>query len=585
MDDLIALTGPILEKMELLKALNSQFRSSDIVARQKRRERLKEQIQEQIKTARADTLGNVDPQPIEELVLEKYSLDKTINEDRATFARRFHMLGLVHECTVATQKFHSIIAPERQATQNPLPADSIPTPSRSSVVHESLERAEPEREPTVDSPPPLVDDAEPIPTGKRRSFTPRRKSSNLSLNENRPVKRSRRGEITPSLTPARSIEFNAVYQDGEAPVKYRIVQFPFHDGHWYILECKDCGIQFQSVEAVEEAQKHVHANHGRKFDITLEQIVVKLGTHVSGCNAELADKNNACFELSSARAGDTTEAESEDEQHPKTVKPTNEQRKKHKRGRTKGSTNIWKIPTTFKDIDPRVINAKPGDILSWYNSKSQCFVPIMIVPWGPFPRFYFERTLEKIELNTSIPQCYDGAQSTDIAPRPWAPGYEDNGELAHKRSLPGLFFRKEEDFPHDCTSGWVQLNKLKVYDKNCPRTRHKDAVEEYTDYCRKNPPGCAPPLKDNRGPENNSRDNRPSPELGTSEVQSTRHSTQQNNVASTIEEPKIKEDQDKEENEDREEDREERNVSGFRKHYRMGVRRAHIVRSVEVDDH
>jgi hypothetical protein len=81
--------------------------------------------------------------------------------------------------------------------------------------------------------------------------------------------------------------------------------------------------------------------------------------------------------------------------------------------------------------------------------------------------------------------------------------------------------------------------------------------------------------------------------LRISAVQSSRQSTEQFSVAPTIEDVVIKdepavdydhteEEDDGEESEGRE-GRGEKQVSGFRRHYSMGVRRAHIVRSVEVD--
>lgn len=77
-------------------------------------------------------------------------------------------------------------------------------------------------------------------------------------------------------------------------------------------------------------------------------------------------------------------------------------------------------------------------------------------------------------------------------------------------------------------------------------------------------------------------------------VQSSRHSSEQSSIAPTIEDSGIKEEQeeDDEQTEEEKEDGEEsegreeegeKQVSGFRRHYRVGVRRAHIVRSVEVD--
>jgi len=77
--------------------------------------------------------------------------------------------------------------------------------------------------------------------------------------------------------------------------------------------------------------------------------------------------------------------------------------------------------------------------------------------------------------------------------------------------------------------------------------------------------------------------------LRISVFQSSRQSTEEYSVAPTIEDFEIKEepevdyDQTKEEGDGDEIESREGEVSGFRRHYRMGVRRAHIVRSVEVD--
>jgi hypothetical protein len=545
MDDLLAISKSILEKVARLQALDNYFRTPEILARQQRVDQLDELVQQNATRFREDTAGKIDIRPFRALVLEQSKLEEEIEKDKALFTQRLlddwgtvpeGLQSLTASTLSATQDplpADSIPAPSRAplpassiptppAPRAPLPADSMPTPSRSSAVHESLERAEPERDATVGSQPPLTDNAEPIPSRKPRTSASRRRSSNISRDDNRPVKRSRRGEITPSLTPDRSIEFNEVYQGGHAPAKYRIVQFPFHQGNWYILECKDCDIQFQRHEVVEEAYDHFYHNHGRGFGITEEQIVQRLGTHVPDCNAELADKNNALCSLPPDPDGDETEAETGDEEPPEPPKHANPRKKRGKRGRPKNRNSHWVSPATFKDVDPRIINAQPGDIVCLYNDRTKFFSPLMILPWGPFPRFSLKRAIQDVELNTSIPKCYDGAKSTDVAPRPWAPGYEDNGALAHKRSLPCIFFRGVQDFPHDCRSGWVPLNKLKVYDKACPRTRCKESVEEYiefySEWCNNPPPGVmqdGAPVperthrrqpKSHRGPENSALD-------------------------------------------------------------------------------
>ncbi|KAG7415038.1 hypothetical protein Forpe1208_v006784 [Fusarium oxysporum f. sp. rapae] len=598
MDDLLAISKSILDKVPRLQAIDNYFRAPEILARQQRVDQLEELAQQNAKRFREDTAGKIDIRPFRTLVLGQSKLEEEIEKDRARFLQQ-----LLDDWGTVPEGLQALAASTSQAPRDPLPADSIPTPSRSSAVHDSLERAEPERDATAGLQPPLADKAEHISSRKLRTSASRRRSSNISRDENRPVKRSRRGEITPSLTPDRYITFNEVFRGGDAPAKYRIVQFPFRQGNWYILECKDCDIQFQGEDVVEEAYDHFYHSHGRAFAITEEQVVQVLGTHVSDCNTELAEKNNALCTLPPDPDGDETGLETGDEEPSERPKHASTRKKKGKRGRRKNPSAHWVPPKSFKDVDLRIINAKPGDIVCLYNDRTKSFSPLMILPWGPFPRFKLKKVLQDVGLHTTIPKCYDGAKPTDLTPSPWAPGYEDNGDLAHKRSLPGLFFRAAQDFPYDCRSGWVPLNKLKVYDKTCPRTRNKESVEEYIEYyaewCNDPPAGGiqdeAPAPErtqghqpgSHRGPENSALYQ----SLARSTVQSTRHPTGQNSVAPTIEDVEIKEepevdyehseDEDREESEGREEEGEE-HVSGFRRHYRMGVRRAHIVRSVEV---
>ncbi|KAF5723358.1 C6 transcription factor [Fusarium mundagurra] len=579
MDDLLAISKTILDKVPRLQALDNYFRTPEILARQQRVDQLEELAQQNAKRFREDTAGKIDIRPFRTLVLEQSKLEEEIEKDKARFLQQLlddwgtvpdglraltastsqaprdpHPADSIPTPSRAPLPTHSIPTPP--APKAPLPASSIPTPSRSSVVHDNLETAGPGRDATAESQALLADNAERIPSRKPRTSASRRRSSNISLDENRPVKRSRRGQITPSLTPDRFIKFSDVFQGGDAPAKYRIVQFPFRQGNWYILECKDCDIQFQGEAVVEDAYDHFYHNHGRSFSTTEEQVVQVLGTHVSDCNAELAEKNNALCPLPQDPDGDETELETEDEgpeEPSERRKHASTRKKKGKRGRRKNPNAHWVPPKSFKDIDPRIINAKPGDIVCLYNDRTRFFSPLMILPWGPFPRLNFEKVLQDVELQTTIPKCYDGAKPTDLTPPPWAPGYEDDGELAHKRSLPGLFFRAAQDFPHECRSGWVPLSKLKVYDKTCPRTRNKESVEEYIEYYAEwcNDPQAKGTLNEataskrshrfqpggHRGPENSTRDQ----SVTLSTVQSSRQSTEQFSVAPTIEDVGIKE--------------------------------------------
>ncbi|KAF5578400.1 C6 transcription factor [Fusarium pseudoanthophilum] len=596
MDDLLAISKSILDKVPRLQALDNYFRSPEVLARQQRVDQLEELAQQNAKRFREDTAGKIDIRPFRTLVLEQSKLEEEIEKDKARFLQQ-----LLNDWGTVPEGLQALAASPSQAPRDPfpagsiptpsraplpaysiptppapnppLPASSIPTPSRSSAVHDSLERTGPERDATAESQAPS-NNAERIPSRKPRTSASRRRSSNISHDENRAVKRSRRGEVTPSLTPDRFIKFNDVFRGDDAPAKYRIVQFPFRQGNWYILECKDCDIKFQGEDVVEDAYDHFYHNHGRSFSTTEEQVVQVMGTHVSDCNAELAEKNNALCPLPLDPDGDETELETEDEgpeEPSERRKHASSRKKKGKRGRRKNPSARWVPPKSFKDVDPRIINAEPGDIVCLYNDRTKFFSPLMILPWGPFPRLNFGKALQDVELHTTIPKCYDCAEPTDLTPPPWAPDYGDDGELAHKRSLPGLFFRAAQDFPYDCRSGWVPLNKLKVYDKTCPRTRNKESVEEYIEYheewCKEleakgaQNEATAPKRSHrfrpggHRGPENSARDQ----SVTLSTVQSSRQSTEQFSVAPTIEDAGIKDepaadyDQTEEEDDDGEE--------------------------------
>lgn len=198
-------------------------------------------------------------------------------------------------------------------------------------------------------------------------------------------------------------------------------------------------------------------------------------------------KRNSAFVPSNTPAITSPEPDHSDEQSKEPLQTPDltsmRSGKKRKRAITKVPACQWKPPNSFVKLDPRIINLKPDEIVSvWCKNH---FEPAMILPWGRSELFDYDHTLYAVKLNKKIPSCYDSSQSDDMTPRPWAPGYENEGDLAHRRKIPGLYFGKEEDFPVGCKSDWISLNKLKMFDEACSHTINKEAVLEWIGFCAK----------------------------------------------------------------------------------------------------
>lgn len=512
MDDLIAMASIVQRPHERWLDVISRINSPENVARQQRLKQLDIEIENILKFSRADTQGHVDAGPIKTLVREQSRLEEEVERDTKLYEQ---------ELQEARAEMNAASLIGAQSTPSIHRNLDIPTPSRSSVNEsqrsshhreDSGEEShgntrennndkdyendipqydtfgEKQSEEILNSLPTannrLTRSISPAPT----RFISQRHTSPETGDSKRPAKRHWRSESF--FTQGRKIEFDAVFQNGTPRQWYRIVQSPRISGHWYILECTSCSTYFRREDAFQQAKEHLHRRHSNNSYVSAASVLEEFGTVVLNCNAELAKRNNAVLDgfhllasntepIASPEPDDQDETP-EEEPPPQTTTATHS-RKKRKRGRPKAPVYQWKPPTSFAELDPRIVNLKPGDIVSVWIKKYRRFEPAMILPWGRFDRLKYSHTLAEVELDENIPKCYDSAESDDMVPRPWAPGYGNIGDLAHRRMLPGLYFRKGKDFPCQCQSSWLALNQLKVFDKTCPHTINKEAVLGYLD--------------------------------------------------------------------------------------------------------
>ncbi|KAF4436055.1 hypothetical protein FACUT_6746 [Fusarium acutatum] len=267
----------------------------------------------------------------------------------------------------------------------------------------------------------------------------------------RPPKRPRSNAPQPRgpLTGDRAIEFDEVYQDGNAPRKYIITE---HKGFFYILECKKHKLHFMSNNPIHGARKHLTAGtHGHQ-NVKYDETVRQLGTRVLNCNEGKAKLNNLAAQRPTyAQYG----------------RPLSSVSARSNEGPQTRSTQF------LTGIDPQ-----PGEVYTTFWKKTKRFFAILVLPWGSFRQFGWDMNLmdNTSLLKKNIPTCYDYDPVTGKVE--WTEHYRPGGKYHHKRKYP-IMYIDAPVFPWDCAIGWVAVNEFRAYDPNDEGIDHKDQVDEF----------------------------------------------------------------------------------------------------------
>ncbi|KAI8712003.1 hypothetical protein NCS52_01465400 [Fusarium sp. LHS14.1] len=210
-------------------------------------------------------------------------------------------------------------------------------------------------------------------------------------------------------------------------------------------------------DPIHGAAKHLdsraHGYIGRGY----EQAVRELGIRVLGCNEVLAARNNAVFDQALVKDAPNPDGRR---------RPSIGARKSH-----------FRIPQP-RNIDKIMKEINPGDVCvtHWQNHKG--LYPIYILPLGKSLRMRFlQSAILETDLVNQLPSCFEFDPETDEIPR-WAPGFEDGGNKVHQRLYPVMFFRSSR-FPQGNEISFVPGSHMKPYDKNDPRIRYRDQVEDF----------------------------------------------------------------------------------------------------------
>jgi hypothetical protein len=274
-------------------------------------------------------------------------------------------------------------------------------------------------------------------------------------NTSRPAKRSRSNAPQPRgpLTGDRSIDFDDVYQDGNAETKYIITK---HKGFWYILECKEHNLHFMSNNPIHGARKHLTAEAHGSLNAKYDETVRLLGTRVLNCDEDLAKLNNEAAQRPTyAHYGRPLSSVSAGSAHSNNEGPQTR------------STQF------LTGIDPQ-----PGEVYTTFWKETKRFYAILVLPWGSFRPFGWDMNLKDNTglLKKNIPTCYDYDPVTERVE--WTELYRPGGKYHHKRKYPVMYIDAPV-FPWECAVGWVPVNEFHPYDPNDEGIPHKDKVDEF----------------------------------------------------------------------------------------------------------
>ncbi|KAK0724283.1 hypothetical protein B0H67DRAFT_567572 [Lasiosphaeris hirsuta] len=274
-------------------------------------------------------------------------------------------------------------------------------------------------------------------------------------------KKARRGEG--DVHVAMHVDFNEIYQDGNPEYSHQIVQYPKHDGGWYILRCEEHNLHFggNGKDALLAAGKHLDSEVHGKLGRANEGAIAKFGVRVWNCDADKAQLNNSMIKSATkSKQPETVTAPSKDGLNDNTLT----------RSINRGITN---------PIQGRVYCGKFNGGRVW---------TLLMLPAGDFTEVGVEGSIYQTDLvNGDLPACYQWRNGH----LEWAKGFEDGGPQAHERHFPVLYFDNINIPPQGYIKlpsrglCWAAAKELMPFDPNDPETRRAGGSLVAREYCRR----------------------------------------------------------------------------------------------------
>ncbi|KAM0544347.1 hypothetical protein ACHAPJ_011883 [Fusarium lateritium] len=248
-----------------------------------------------------------------------------------------------------------------------------------------------------------------------------------------------------------------------------VSEWPTKSGKWWVFRCEEHEKDFKAPRG---ASTHlVAAGHKLQGEATFAVAVETLGIQVLGCTSDIARAHNS-------RLDDNRTTRN---QEPSRVNPR----------RNPAATNFLAElnPDNSRhrpalrqrrtpEVDPTTI--RPEDIyVAWWNKKKK-FIPIMVLPFGPWPRSGYNTDapteIGLLGKKDKLPKCYMPRRPGQTLS--WAPGYRDGEDKVAEREYPCVWFN-EWRFPSHLKMSFIKAKSFRHYDCNNKSTLYRHRVEDF----------------------------------------------------------------------------------------------------------
>lgn len=285
----------------------------------------------------------------------------------------------------------------------------------------------------------------------------------------------------------RTIDFNEVYQDGDAEYKHIIIRYPPGDDgkdEWWILKCDEHGVHF-NLNPLHGAAKHLHSSQHNNMSKEHALAIRELGHMVWDCTRELAQKNNEAVRIAFEKGykpfnrNQLTKTERRSMGFPDETIPVRKTVPSSVPQRKKVGPDHFKNPSSkeFRGI----IDPVDAELYLGYWNRNKTRYVVMLLPWGSLAPTGIGGTLMSTGLLEKPPRCYTIDRNTREITG-WAEGYEDGGRLVTKREFPVVYFDGIQSV------GWLRANYLSLFNFEDPDARSIPFYKEARDYYAKSRP-------------------------------------------------------------------------------------------------
>uniref|UniRef100_A0A0D2Y186 Uncharacterized protein n=1 Tax=Fusarium oxysporum (strain Fo5176) TaxID=660025 RepID=A0A0D2Y186_FUSOF len=278
---------------------------------------------------------------------------------------------------------------------------------------------------------------------------------------------------------------------GEGFTKQKVTETPAGSGEWYVFQCQEHDLPFDSlVRPAQAAARHAIA-HG--LHPTRASAIEAFGIRIVGCDAAFAKSHNdrvviqpkrkAGCQVNSAivdRVYRPRHDRGNDGEMAERVGDVNPSIPRHVPVRRAAATRKRTILPRDPDgtENPAEITAKTIYWIKWPDDGI-CY-PAYVLPWESFPRFRSKYLVPVdrglLESVDELPACYDKGHGFAGV---WAEGYKDGQRKMNKRLYPVIFFTLERRFPWECETGWAAAHDFRVFDGDNEDPQFKALVDHW----------------------------------------------------------------------------------------------------------